>query len=81
MGIRMVWLCLALTIGLGTGTATAQEATILGVVTDETKAALPGATITASSLETGRQITAVSDARGEYRLRGVPAGRYKIKRS
>ena len=78
MGIRMVWLCLALTIGLGTGTAAAQEATILGVVADETKGALPGATVTATGIDTGRVFTAVSDERGEYRLRGLPPARYKV---
>jgi len=34
-------------------------------VTDETKAVVPGATITATSLDTGAAIIAVSDERGE----------------
>ncbi len=59
--------------------ALAQEASITGQVTDDTKAALPGVSVTATSLETGRQIVAVSDARGTYRLREVPPGRYKIQ--
>ncbi|MGE0814434.1 MAG: carboxypeptidase regulatory-like domain-containing protein [Vicinamibacterales bacterium] len=59
--------------------AFAQEATIIGTVTDETKGAMPGATVTATSLETGRLFTDVSDERGDYRLRGLPAGRYKVQ--
>ena len=56
--------------------AFAQEAFLIGVVSDETKGALPGVTVTATLVDTGRVITAVSDERGEYRLRGLPAGRY-----
>ena len=59
--------------------ALAQEATVTGVVTDDTKGALPGVTITATSLETGRVATAVTDERGEYRLRALPPGRYKLQ--
>jgi hypothetical protein len=59
--------------------AAAQDATVSGVVTDDTKAALPGVTVTATSLETGRISTAVTDERGEYRLRGLPPGRYKLQ--
>src|SRR5687767_10453905 len=57
----------------------AQDATLLGAVVDGTKAALPGATITATMIDTGRAQTTVSDERGEYRLRGLEAGRYKVQ--
>src|SRR5690349_5018660 len=59
--------------------AFAQEASLLGSVVDGTKAALPGATITATMIDTGRASSTVSDERGEYRLRGLPAGRYKVQ--
>jgi hypothetical protein len=61
------------------GVVNAQEATILGSVVDGTKASLPGATVTATSLETGRVATAVTDERGDYRLRGLAPGRYKVQ--
>jgi hypothetical protein len=67
------------TVLLCASLAFAQDASLQGVIADETKGALPGATITATSLDTGRQMVAVSDARGEYRLRGLPAGRYKVQ--
>ena len=79
MAIRIVGFCLAAMAWLGSGTAAAQEATILGTVTDETRAALPGVTITATGIDTGRVFTAISDDRGEYRLRGLPPARYKVQ--
>ena len=54
--------------------ALAQQATITGAVTDETKAVLPGATVTATNLATGDQSVGVSDERGEYRLLTLPPG-------
>src|SRR5262249_16991239 len=46
---------------------------------DQTGAVLPGATVTATNLETGGQIVGVSDARGEYRLASVPPGKYRVQ--
>ena len=57
----------------------AQEATVIGTVADETKALLPGATVTATNLETGVQAVAVSDASGAFRLLNLPPGRYKLQ--
>jgi hypothetical protein len=59
--------------------AMAQEGSITGTVIDDTKAVLPGATVTASSLETGRSFSVVSNERGEFRIQGVPAGRYRVQ--
>src|SRR2546429_8387876 len=53
------------------------EATIVGTVADESKAVLPGVTVTAADLATGRQFTDVTDVRGEYRLVGMQAGKDK----
>jgi hypothetical protein len=58
--------------------AYAQEASVVGTVADDTKAMLPGATVTATDLESGVQTVAVTDGRGEYRLR-LRAGTYKIQ--
>jgi hypothetical protein len=56
-----------------------QEASIVGTVMDQSKAVIPGATIMATDLETGRQFTAVSDERGEYRIPGMTPGRFKVQ--
>lgn len=72
--------CLAIFVFLlSVGAASAQEASLAGTVVDGTKAALPGATVTATMIDTGRVTTTVSDGRGEYRLRGLQAGRYKVQ--
>ena len=55
------------------------QASVVGTVTDETKAVLPGVTVTATDLGTGRDFVGVTDQRGEYRLIGLAAGRYKIQ--
>ena len=57
----------------------AQDATLIGSVIDGTKAALPGATITATMTDTGRASTTITDERGEYRLRGLAPGRYRVQ--
>ena len=59
--------------------ASAQEGVILGTIVDGTKAALPGATVTATLIDTGR-----ADHDGQRRARRVPAararpGRYKLQ--
>ncbi|MGH9140992.1 MAG: carboxypeptidase regulatory-like domain-containing protein [Vicinamibacterales bacterium] len=70
--------CVLLLFGAVATPVYAQDASVIGSVTDDTKAVLPGVTITATGLETGVQTTAVSDARGEYRLRLSP-GTYKLQ--
>ena len=62
-----------------TTSALAQEASLAGTVVDGTKASLPGATVTATLVDTGRASTTVSDVRGDYRLRGLAPGRYKVQ--
>ena len=55
-----------------------QNATVVGTVIDQSKAVLPGVTVTATDLATGRVLTTVSNERGEYRLQNVPPGKYSI---
>jgi outer membrane receptor protein involved in Fe transport len=52
--------------------------TIDGRVFDESKAAIPGATITARNTATGLTRTTVSSASGTYRIESLPAGRYDV---
>jgi Carboxypeptidase regulatory-like domain/TonB dependent receptor-like, beta-barrel len=52
---------------------------ILGVVRDESKAVLPGATVTATSpVMPGRAVTATTNGQGEYQLLNLPPGVYQI---
>jgi hypothetical protein len=59
--------------------AYAQQASIVGVATDQSKAVLPGVSVTAIDQAAGRQVSAVTDDKGEYRLLNVPPGKYTIQ--
>ena len=53
---------------------------ISGKITDNNKAALPGATVVATHTPSGSQYYAVADANGAYRLLNIrPGGPYKIE--
>ena len=70
-------------VSLATETAWAQAGalgSIMGKAADETGGVLPGATVTATSpaLQV-RNVTTVTDAEGNYRLRDLPApGMYRV---
>jgi hypothetical protein len=64
---------------LATGRALAQDATVVGTVVDESKAVLPGVTVTATQPATGRQFVSVTNERGEYRLVALLPGQYTIQ--
>ena len=58
--------------------AQSTAATVSGAVTDEQKAALPGATITVRNLGSGQVRTATTDARGNFQVSGLPPGSYEL---
>lgn len=79
---RIVRLLMVAGCLLAVGTASAQtlgNATIRGRVTDETGAALPGVSVSASSasLQVG-QLSVVTEADGAYRLAELPIGEYRV---
>lgn len=59
--------------------ATAQEATILGTVTDQSGAVVAKATVTITNLETGLSTSVLSDGAGQYVAPGLHIGHYTIK--
>lgn len=79
MRVRSALLVCLASLLLAPVPAFAQDATLSGNVVDGTKAALPGATITATMTDTGRASTTITDERGEYRLRGLAPGRYRVQ--
>ena len=80
VSIRSVARLCAFAILVGTSSlAHAQEASVAGVVSDTTKAQLPGVSITATNLDTGIVSSTVSGADGSYRLPPLPPGRYSIQ--
>jgi len=54
-------------------------ASITGTVTDPQGAALPGATVTATSQERGQTFTALTNDSGLYRIAQLPVGTYTVK--
>jgi len=72
-------LFVALLLLCGAASALAQNVSVVGTVADETKSVLQGVTVTAVDLDTGRQFSAITDVKGEYRLLNVPAGNYKLQ--
>lgn len=63
----------------GTGTAQVITGTILGSVVDESRAALPGATILIKNLDTGQTRTLVTDSKGNYRAPGLSLGTHQVR--
>src|ERR1043166_1774532 len=55
-----------------------QTASIQGVITDSTGAALPGVTVEASSTERGQKLIVQSDSAGHYHFPSVPPGIYTV---
>ena len=59
--------------------AAQQNATVQGIVVDESQAVLPGSTVTATEINTGVQSLAVAEADGRYRFTNLPPGQYKFR--
>ena len=59
--------------------AAAQEATIVGTVTDPSGGVVPNVKITITNVETGRATTASSNDSGQFAMPGLPIGRYDVK--
>jgi hypothetical protein len=57
----------------------AQQASLIGTALDDTKSVLPGVSVTATDQSSGRQIAAVTNDRGEYRLLNMPPGKYNVQ--
>ncbi len=62
----------------GTVSAQTDTGTIDGRVLDQSKAAIPGATLTAKNLATGLTRTTTSGSTGTYRFEALPAGKYDV---
>src|SRR5256886_1855864 len=67
-------------ISFAVGTINAQvTATVSGRVEDSSGAAVPGASVTVTSVETGAGRTATTNETGTYRVLSLPVGRYEVK--
>jgi outer membrane receptor protein involved in Fe transport len=80
---RLPALCFALAVVAGlalpaTGRAQGNVGVIDGRVLDQSRAAVPGATVTAKNVATGLTRTATVSATGTYRITALPAGAYDV---
>src|SRR5207247_9827864 len=75
-----LWLALVLVLVVN-GSAFAQTgaASITGLLTDQSGAAVPAATVTATNQATNVPYTAVSNDAGNYPITSVPVGTYVVK--
>src|SRR5438876_213023 len=71
--------CLGVLAFAGAGLAQVITGTILGSVTDETKAPLPGVTITIRNVDSGEMRVMTTDPNGRYHAPGLGLGRYEIR--
>ncbi len=70
---------LALAIAAAPARAQTGAASMTGIITDQSGAAVPGATVTATNQATNVDYTAVSNEAGNYTITSVPVGTYIIK--
>jgi hypothetical protein len=79
MGLAPIVTALVGTLVLATPTrAQVATGTILGTVTDTSGAGVPGATVTATNLDTQFSRGATTDLSGQYSLPLMPVGRYQV---
>ncbi len=60
------------------GYAQSVGASLNGQITDPSGAAITGATVTATNVDTGLKVTAVSAGQGTYRVAPLPPGKYSL---
>src|SRR4030088_1533456 len=78
MRTRTLGVLLLLTCAAAESVAQTTEGSIRGYLRDDQGAALPGVTITATSVTAARPLTTVTDQEGHYRLLNVPPGDYSV---
>src|SRR5687767_14972087 len=80
MKTRAPGFLLSVFLVLMSGAAHAQSptGTIAGTVTDESGAALPGAAVVITRVETGGTRAVTTDERGRFRAPGLEPGEYEI---
>ncbi|MGH9372306.1 MAG: carboxypeptidase-like regulatory domain-containing protein, partial [Vicinamibacterales bacterium] len=76
--VRALLLCVCC-LFLAGRPAAAQTASLIGAVTDESKGAVPGVTLTITNVATGVTWEAVSNDQGQYAVPFLPSGSYTVR--
>ena len=77
--IVAVGIVLSLVCPSGSAWAQTVSGGIRGTVVDSTQAVIPGATVTATNVDTGVVRTTVTSAEGIYNLASLPGGTYRVE--
>ena len=78
--VASLWFALVLVLGLGSNAfAQTGAASITGLVTDQSGAAAPGVTVSATNQATNVAYTGVSNEAGNYTITSLPVGTYVVK--
>ena len=77
--LRTCFAIAALIVAPTLAAAQGTTGSISGTVTDESKAVMPGVTITVVNVDTGLERVQVTDAEGRYRILDLPPGQYTVK--
>ena len=77
--LRTCFAIAALILAPALAAAQGTTGSISGSVIDESKAVMPGVTITVVNVDTGLERVQVTDAEGRYRILDLPPGQYTVK--
>ncbi len=72
-------LCLVLLLGMSTMRAQSTHGSIVGTLSDATKAVLPGVTVTVTNNDTSFSRVVLSNDSGYYEATALPAGTYRVQ--
>src|SRR5271169_5075989 len=70
--------CLAASFLLCPAYSQVLSGSLTGTVVDQSTAAIPGASVTATDVDTGKVFKETADAKGEFTFTNVPNGFYKV---
>ncbi|HEY6802019.1 MAG TPA: TonB-dependent receptor [Pyrinomonadaceae bacterium] len=77
--IRVIVTLLCSTLSLALSVTVAQSLkTVTGTITDQSGAVVANAEVSILNLASGRQLNTKTDSSGEYQLKGLPSGSYRL---
>ncbi|MCY4584984.1 MAG: TonB-dependent receptor [Bryobacterales bacterium] len=74
----VITLALAMSLGAGTAFAQSTSSSIIGTVTDESGAAIPGASVAVTNVGTQEERTVETNERGDYAVTALDIGLYEV---